>query len=372
MEGLMKKRNLFYGIVGLIILLVIAGLVSKKNGKNTEEVSEEPAITVRVSEAEVRDIKEAVSAAGSVKPFSEVIVYSKTTGVVEKIFVREGQSVKKGDMIAQVDYVKTELTVRQLESQVKAAEANLEGLKRDYERMKKLYQEGVISQKKWDDIQTGLDVAIHNLEGLKTQLSLARVHLDDTKVVSSISGTVMKKFIDEGEIITDASMMKNAPLVSIADISKVKVVIPVAEVELGKVVKGKNAEIVVDAYPEKVFYGSVYNISPFVDPLTRTAEVEILVENSGQLLKPGMFARVDIIVRVNKNAVIVPQKAVFTEEDKSYVLVVDGDVVRKRYVKIGITENGDIEIKEGLSSGEKVVVEGGIGLEDGSKVEVSE
>ncbi|MCM8777995.1 MAG: efflux RND transporter periplasmic adaptor subunit, partial [Candidatus Omnitrophica bacterium] len=165
---------------------------------------------------------------------------------------------------------------------------------------------------------------------------------------------------------------KNAPLVTIADISRVKIVASVAEVELGRIGKGKKAEVRVDAYPEKVFYGEVYKISPFVDPITRTVEVEILVDNNSQLLKPGMFARSTIILRTHKNAFVVPEKAVFKEEDKSYVLVVDDFIVKKREVKTGMVEDGYIEITEGLSGGEKVVVEGGIGLEDGTKVEVAE
>ncbi|MCM8762107.1 MAG: efflux RND transporter periplasmic adaptor subunit [Candidatus Omnitrophica bacterium] len=367
-----KKKKILYGLAVVILLLIIAGLIRKNSGKTVEQTYEEMPVTVRVSRAETHDIKETLTAAGSIKPFSEVVVYSKTTGVVERIFVVEGQYVKKGEIVAQVDYTKSEITIKQLESQVKAAEANLSGLKRDYERMQKLYSEGVISQKKWDDIQTAYDVAMHNLDGLKAQLSLAKVHLEDTRVVAPISGTVMKKFIDEGEFITDASMMKNAPLVTIADISRVKIVASVAEVELGRIGKGKKAEVRVDAYPEKVFYGEVYKISPFVDPITRTVEVEILVDNNSQLLKPGMFARSTIILRTHKNAFVVPEKAVFKEEDKSYVLVVDDFIVKKREVKTGMVEDGYIEITEGLSGGEKVVVEGGIGLEDGTKVEVAE
>ncbi|MCX8083248.1 MAG: efflux RND transporter periplasmic adaptor subunit [bacterium] len=368
----MNKKKILYGVAAIIFLIIISAVLRKKEVKTVEKQVEEPAIQVIVGKVEKRDIREVVSTAGSIKAFSEVTVFSKTTGVVEKIFVKEGMYVKKGDTIAQVDYIKSELNVRQLESQVKAAEANLEGLKRDYERMQKLYSEGVISQKKWDDIQTAYEIAKHNLEGLKVQLSLAKVHLEDTKVIAPISGTIMKKFIDEGEIITDASMMKNAPLVSIADISKVKAVVPVAEVDLGKIMKGKDAEVFVDAYPEKKFYGKVYNISPFVDPLTRTSEIEILVDNPGQLLKPGMFARAGIIIRMNKGTSTIPHKAVFSEGEQSYVFVVDGSVARKRYVKTGMIEEDYIEIKEGLSGDEMVVVEGGIGLEDGSKVEVSE
>lgn len=369
----MKKKNiiLWPGLIVVIIIIFSIGIKSK-NKKDVEQTTEEPAITVRVTSAAIKDVKETVSASGSIRPFSEVTIYSKTTGVVEKIFVREGLYVKKGDLIAQIDYTKSALSVQQLESQVKAAEVNLEGLKRDYDRMQKLYSEGVISQKKWDDIQTAYEVAQHNFEGLKAQFSLAKVHLEDTKVVAPISGTVIKKFIDEGEIITDASMMKNAPLVTIADINRVKVVVPVAEIDLGRVVKGAGAELMVDAYPDKKFYGSVYKIPPLVDPLTRTAEIEILVDNPGQMLKPGMFARAEIIVRVRKEAVIVPEKAVFTEEDKTYVLVLDGNVVRKRYIKTGLAEKGNIEITDGLIAGTKVVIEGGIGLEDGSKVEVAE
>ncbi|MCM8820742.1 MAG: efflux RND transporter periplasmic adaptor subunit [Candidatus Omnitrophica bacterium] len=367
-----KRKKILYGLAVVIFLLIITGLVRKKGVKSVEQTYEEMPVTVRVSRAETYNIKETLTAAGSIKPFSEVVVYSKTAGVVERIFVVEGQYVKKGEIIAQIDYTKSTLAVQQLESQVKAAEANISGLKRDYERMQKLYIEGVISQKKWDDIQTAYDVAVHNLDGLKVQLSLAKVHLEDTRIVAPVSGTLMKKFIDEGEIITDASMMKNAPLVAIADISRVKVVAPLAEVELGRIEKGKKAEVRVDAYPEKVFYGEVYKISPFVDPITRTIEIEVVVDNPGQILKPGMFVRVEIIVKTHKGAVVVPEKAVFTEEDKSYVLVVDGSIVKKREVKTGMAEDGYIEITEGLSGGEKVVVEGGIGLEDGTKVEVIE
>jgi len=368
----MKKKDLLWVVLAVVLIIILSvGVIKGRSKRKVETTYEEPKITVKVAPVEIMDIREVVSATGSIKPFSEVTIYSKTTGEVEKLLVREGQYVKKGDLIAQVDYTKSALSVQQLESQVKAAEANLDGLKRDYDRMKKLYEDGVISQKKWDDIRTAFDVASHNLDGLKAQLSLAKVHLDDTRIVAPISGTVMKKFIDEGEIITDASMMKNSPLVAIADIGRVKVVVPVAEVDLGRISKGKKAEIKVDAYPEKVFYGDVYNISPLVDPFTRTAEVEISVDNSGNLLKVGMFARAGIIVKIHKNAVVVPEKAIFTEDDKSYVLCVEAGVVKKRYVKTGMTEDGKVEVVEGLTPNEEVIIEGGIGLEDGGKVEVS-
>ncbi len=363
-----KKKVVFLVLAVLIILFV---LMMKQRGQEIlNEEKEATGIPVRVAVVESADVRGTVSVSGDVRPWAEVTIFPEVAGMVEKIFVKEGQYVRKGDPIAEIDYEKTALAVRQLESNLHSAEIKIESLRRDYERMKRLFEQEVVAEKTLEDAKTALEAATYSAESLKAQIELVEIRLKDSRITAPISGVVSRKYIEAGELVTEASMTKSDPLVTIVDINKVKVVVPVGEKEIGRVKKGQRVEIVLDAYPERLFYGEVYNIFPVMDLQTRTAQVEILVNNSGGNLKPGMFSRTDIIISARRGIITIPVESVIEEENRKHVFVAEGDSTRYREIITGLEEGEKIEVVSGLEKGDLLIVEGQHTVKSGERIYV--
>ncbi|MGC8976321.1 MAG: efflux RND transporter periplasmic adaptor subunit [Candidatus Ratteibacteria bacterium] len=358
----------------LIIILIILAVFNQFNRKKKEKkigVKTETEIPVEVAKVSEVILKDEIECIGEIEPYQKVVVYSEVTGKVEKINVKEGDYVEKGDFIAQIDYKKRKIDYENIENQIKAMESNLENIKKDYERFKKLYKEGVVSEKKLDDIKTSYDVVSHQLESLKKQFELAKIRINETFIYSPISGFIAEKYIDEGELITESSMMRSTPIVSIVDISKVKVKLPVPSEDIGKVKKGQTVLIKLDAYPEKKFYGNVSKIYPVADEKTRTVDVEVIVENKGFLIKPGMYCK-GIIITGEKKVLAVPLDAVMKlpASGNYYCFRIKNNTAEKVNIKVGRIKEDFIEVKEGLNKDDIVAITSQGILDTGKKVKI--
>ena len=190
------------------------------------------------------------------------------------------------------------------------------------------------------------------------------------EVKSPISGEVTRYFVDLGESVFPAQPMPRSPVVMVADMDKVKVIVNVIERYISRVGVGQQAEIFVSAYPERSFVGEVKTVSKSLDPISRTAQVEILLDNPEHLLRPGMFARVKLITKGLDDVLIMPRSALIEREDKSVVFAVEEGKAKERIVELGATNDTKIQIIAGVEEGRKVIVEGNYGLLDGTKVEV--
>ncbi|PIS30180.1 hypothetical protein COT42_03590 [Candidatus Saganbacteria bacterium CG08_land_8_20_14_0_20_45_16] len=191
---------------------------------------------------------------------------------------------------------------------------------------------------------------------------------EDMVTFAPVSGVVGMQLIKLGEQVT-SQMGVVPPVFTIYKIDNVKVLADVSEKYYSALYRGMRAEIRLDAYPDRVFIGKVINIRPVVDPLSRTTQVEILVANPGYQVKPGMFCKVDLILKKKTTALLIPADAVLGDTEK-YVFVVEAGKAVKKPVKTGIQENNTIEIIAGLSSSDQVIVVGQRVVEEGSKVKV--
>jgi len=184
-----------------------------------------------------------------------------------------------------------------------------------------------------------------------------------SEVKSPMAGIVAKTFLDMGAQVTPMT-----PIAQVVSMGRVKAVVNVVEKDLGKVKRGQSAVVRVDAY-EADFPGTVKEISPVVNPQTRTVEVDISVPNPGGKLKPGMFARSEI--RAGKHdGLVIPAVSVVRREGKAYAFVVASDDVQEREVSPGQDLGEKVEITAGLKEGERVVTAGAYGLKDGDRVTV--
>lgn len=298
----MKKSVILTLIIFLIALggfRIIKGIKNNNNGCQTEaRIS-----TVKVAQVIKGEVEDKISCVGNITGQEMVTLMSKIPGKIDSFLVKEGDNVKKDDVLVLID---------------------------------------------------------RDIEGMK---------YEKASIKSSLDGMVIKKFLDEGsQVEPSVSPMMRVPVIMVANIDTVEVIVNISEKYLGKLKEKAEAKVKVDAYPDEVFLGKITRIAPMVDLATRTSEVEIKITNKEYRLKPGMFARVDIILEKKEDAFIVPIKAVLSENNCKFVFVINGSIARKREIKTGIYQKDSVEIIEGLNVGEDVIIEGNYGLKDGANV----
>ena len=338
------------------------GAVKEKEG-NAEEI-----FPVEISSVKRGKIQKTVSLSGDVFPVTEVTLFYKVTGTVKKIYVEEGDRVKKDKLLIKIDDKNIQLQLQASQEALRQAEVNLANTEKNWTRMKNLFKEEVITPYEMDQIQTKKDATEAQVKQLKAKLNLAREKLSDCKIYSPITGIVTKRFLDAGELITASSMMKNDPILLIQDLSTVKIKVAVGEKELGEIKRGQKVKIKVDAYSDRIFTGKVLKIGSFVEPSSRTTEIEIKVKNSDYLLKSGMFVRAEIITKEKKDVLLIPDEALLEDGDKETVFVVDNNRAYIKEVETGLKDSEKTEILEGLKEWEQVVITGAYRLKNGVRI----
>ena len=376
------KYSIYIGIVVGLTLLICGCQNSGSEEKIAPKASKaaEPAI-VKVIAVKRGDISVPISAIGTIFPEYESKIGPKISGTIEIVHVDEGDQVRKGQALAQLDQKDLLIAVRQgqaavrvAEAQLKEAEVKVRNLRRERERLANLFKKNVISQQRYDDIDTAYSMAVVRVEVIRAQilscrenLAMAEQKLKDTVIVAPFSGLIVKRFINQGEFV---STMPPSPLFLIMNIDRVKTEIGLPEVHLARINIGNPVEVKVDTYPGITFRGKISTINPMVDPVSRAFKIKVEMPNKDHRLKPGMFARAKIYPEIHKDALIVPFKSVMKREGNTVVFVVEGDRVRLRAVTAGINNEREIEVIDGLGEGEEVVIEGHYGMADKTKVRV--
>jgi len=263
---------------------------------------------------------------------------------IEKIYVDEGDYVRKGQVLVQLDAS----NLRQLKLQ-------LENQKIEFNRTEQLYQVGGASKAEYDNAKMQLDV-------FSTQY---RQLVQNTQLVSPISGVVTARNYDDGD------MYGNQPVLTVEQTNPVKVIINVSEIHYKNVSKGMPVDILLDAYEGESFYGKVTRINPSVDVATHTFPVEVTIANQGQKVRPGMFARAAISFG-EKNHVVVPDEALVKQigAGDRYVYVYKDGKVSYNKVQLGKHIEDKYEIISGVNPGDEVVIAGQSRLANGKEVEV--
>lgn len=323
---------------------------AKKDGDKADE-KEAPAIPVETASPTRRDVYAMYSGTAPIEAFADAVVVAKVGGEVRRILVEEGDQVKAGQLMAVLDGDRLRLEKAQ-------AEANLHKLQRDYQRNVDLNARGLISAGDFEKIK-------YEMEALQASYNLASLEYSYTEIRAPIDGTVSERFIKVGNTIE-----VNTPTFQVTSLEPLIAYLHVPEREYRRIDSGQSASIHVDAIPGSDFSATVARVSPVVDPETGTFKITVEVSDPSQRLKPGMFGRISIVYDMHANALQVPRSAIVDEAGETSIFVIDGDVAHRRTVVTGYTQNGFVEVTEGLNDGENVVTVGQAGLKDGAKVAV--
>ena len=401
-----KTVKIILGVVLLLLVFMVAGKSLGWYGKkgNFKEVT--------IKEVALKDIVETVSATGKIQPEVEVKISSEVSGEILDLPFKEGQEVKKGDLLVRVnpDLIQSALNRSQASYQnVKAgleqAEANLKQAKADYDRNKSLFDKGVISKADWDralatyeTAEASKSSAYYNVQSAAASVNEARDNLLRTTIYAPMSGTISLLNVELGERVVGTQQMAGTEILRVANLNNMEVEVDVNENDIVKVNIGDSTIVEVDAYLKKEFKGVVTEIANSAagdlaaDQVTNfKVKVRILEESYADLtegkpknyspFRPGMTATVDIITKTRNDAIAVPISAIVIKTDTSStkkpygskssdveddepqkeeekfecVFVNDNGKAKLRVVETGIQDDTFIEVVSGLSKEDKII-----------------
>jgi membrane fusion protein (multidrug efflux system) len=325
----------------LLLFVACAGaLVAGCNKQAAQMAGGFPPVQVVVAEAKRQAVTETLPLVGTVMADELVEIRSEVDGTVQDIKFEEGKPVEKGQLLIQLDPTKLAASLAETEANFKLTEAN-------FERMKTLLKDNVMARQEYDQAAAAYDVN-------RASLDRKRRELKDTQVLAPFAGVAGSRLISPGQVIN-----KDAKLTSVVALDPVKIEVNVPERFLGQVRVGQKIEVKVAAYPQESFKGEVFFVGPQVDPVTRTVLVKARIPNADFRLKPGMFAGLELALKLREDAVVIPESALIASGDVVSVFIVDDkQTAQMRVVKPGVRLAGHVEITDGLKGGEMVIIEG--------------
>lgn len=336
--------------VTLITALLIVSCGKKQETKKAES---EEILTVEVQPVSRKSLSEPIIASGVLSSKSEMKLAFKTGGMIRRIYVQEGQSVKEGQLLAELD-------LSEIDAQVRQAKLGLEKSKRDLERVKKLYADEATTLTNVQDATTGFDVAKQSVQVAEFNQKLSRIY-------SPTSGRILRKISEQGELITPF-----APAFILGTGESAYIVnVGLADRDVVKVKIGDVATVYLDAYPNETFQARITQIAQTVNPATGTFEAELQIQPNGKKLISGFVAKAEISTGKAPSILAVPIEAL-VEADKNTAFVYSYNTtsqsVSKIQVSIGNIFGSSVAIVSGISEGTQIVTKGANFLSDKSKV----
>jgi len=372
----LKMKIYVHNLLSLFCLLASAGIFmagcNSKVSSATKEAEKKAArsvVKVKTEKPIVTTISHVLSYTGTIQPKQEVRISPETMGKIKKIHVKEGDRVKKNQLLITFDTKLSALQKSQAQAAVKLAGVQVKNLEKAVNRLTPLLESGAISQGEFDKLTAQYDASKAQLNQAKAAEALSGYQLKVSKIKAPFEGIVARKLVNEGEVIAPGALGPYG-MITLMDLDTVVVRVGVGEKDIPFIIKGQEATVMVDAYPDETFNGIVDNISPAADPLSKAFPVDIDISNEGLKLKAGMFAKVGILLETKEEVVAVPESAIIDEKGKKVLFVVEKDrTVKKLEVKTGIQSEGLVEILgDALDTSKEVVTEGNFGLRDGAEI----
>ncbi len=403
------KNKIGFGIFLLLFIFILSVYIFTQSEKKVENTfgKEEPNITsdvvfdVSADVAIISNLAQSVTSSGTTKPFKQVDIVSGTNGKVNNYFVEEGSKISKDELLIKLDDAEILLALKDAES--KLIETQIEyNLMRDGASMERIennisnsmaaervkifkdveekYRLNRISEKEYqkakrdyeankvyspevrDDViaqKCGLNQALVNLERIK-------LNLNYTEIKSPFDGYAADVNINVGQ-----NVKAGEKLLQVVDISKIKVEVGILETEIKLIKKGSNVEVTIPSYADKIFKGTIKNISPIIDTETKTCKIIVELDNREGIIKPGMYVYVKIETTIYKDCLVVPKDAILIRDQRKLVFTVSEGLAKWTYVETGVENENYVEITSGISAGDTVLVDGHYSLAHDAKIRIN-
>jgi RND family efflux transporter MFP subunit len=401
-------------LLGVVVALVV-GRLRDQQARAVPSATRE--IQVGVVKPERRALEVTLSFTGDVLPNRQTLIFTKTSGYIRAIHVERGQFVKAGALLVEIEPTEMENALDQSRAALATAEAtlqvarsNLESTKanllnqqallakaqavlandkRQAERLAELFGKGLVAAQDRDNARTTYEASQAAVSAQEAQVEAARVQiattesqvrlaqtqieqqrsaqrmaqmrLDDTRIVAPFSGFISQRNLEVGAAVSSqAAATSNASIgiLTLQEIDPLKVQLEVPERDVARVGVGNVVRLTADAYPGRQFSGKVARLVHALDPRTRTMGVEVNIPNPENLLKPGMYARVDLLIEVRRDALLVPLEALTGAEGRPTVLIVRDGKVAATPVELGPTDGPVVQVTKGVGPDTEIILQG--------------
>jgi RND family efflux transporter MFP subunit len=401
----MSARVKVYGFLVLLVVLAGGGYVIKKQFFNgdvaqangggetkagAKKDSADEAVPVELVKAEEGAISAFVSSTANLRARRDVELAARAEGVVREMLVEEGDLVREGQVLCRLDDRAVKIRVESTDQ--KLAQARLQhdkarirhekvgtqisNTEAEVKRSEKAFAEGLVSEKEVDDLRYQLaelqhdqQVAAseqkeftHHVEELDAELAQVKYDLSQTQVIAPFAGYITERKVELGQTVRNLD-----PLFRLGAFSPLEADVHLSERDARRVRSGQKADVTLGAGSEEAV-GEVLRLSPVVDNSTGTVKVTVSVQPPSRLFKPGAFVRVAIETDSREKTTLIPKRALVQQDGQTFVFVADGEQAQRREVKLGYESEGAVEILDGVTLGENVIVAGQGNLKEGSKI----
>ena len=350
------NRTLKIAVAAAAAVALAAAGYAAVRGKRAEQ---KPAAAAAVAEFLPNDLyvvepgalERSLPLTGSLMPFTEATVKAKVAGELVAVAVREGESVKQGQMLARIDLTEVQARVAAREADVAAARAQLVWAEKNRNQQKALLEKSFISQSAFDNIQSNYDVAVAKLRAAEAELVMARKSQGDAVLTAPFSGIVSLRHAQPGERVA-----LDAKVVSIVDLSRLQLEASMPPAAIGQVKVGQAMLFHVEGFGEREFAGRIERINPAATAGSRSISVYAVIDNRDGLLRGGMFAQGALTLSRIDKALAVPASAVREETGQTFVYAIENGMVKRKNVKVGVPDaTGRVQVLEGLAAGDRIV-----------------
>jgi len=363
----MKKKNIerLFVYIGtllvVIVLFIVAKVYAKMSQSKLEKTRKSSIAEVKQNEQQTKvkicrifyqTLTDILTLPGTIEAYEDIDLAAKISGTVEWIGPKEGDRVKKGEKLLEID-------VKAIKAQVEKAQTSYELAESKYKRMEDLFKDNVISKDEFDDAEASLKTA-------KASLEEAKVNLNYGTLYSPINGILDRKYVDQGEHIDGGK-----PVMKIVDIDKVKVILDVPEKDVLFFKSGQEVKLIASNNGSREFVGTIDYVATTADAAARTYPLKIVVSNKEHNLRPGMIVRANLVRRYIENGIAVPFFSIVEREDGKSVFIVKDGIAKESPIEYGMFQKGLVEIVNGLNVGDVLVVVGQRNLVDGEKVSIT-
>ncbi len=356
----------------IILAIVIIGAAGfgftylKKSKETAGSTNEELNSRATTAKVETKDIDFVVTVAGEITPAEQVSVRPEVNGLIEELPVDVGDKVNKGDLLFSLDDKNIRIEIEQRQTQIDAANLQLEQAQRNFERDKKLYEENLISREAFQNTETQFNLAKNSIERAQKDLDLAMERLERTQILAPFDCTILTRPVSAGQAVSGSGGFNSGTeVLTIADLTKMIINAHVNQADVSRLKVGLEVEIQVEAISGLTVTGEVERIAPqaTIENGIKGFSARIILKEIDPRIQPGMTANIKIPVQSAAGVVAVPLGAVFTEYNQAirkqerYVFVQQGETFERRLVQIGVADYFFAEVLSGLQPGETVSLE---------------
>jgi RND family efflux transporter MFP subunit len=322
-----------------------------------------PATPVQTTHPKRGEIVRRITLPGNVMAYQEATLYAKVAGYLKTISVDKGDTVKQGDLLAEIE-------APEMLADLVKAKAEAEAAQLDYKRVTEAQKKAsdLVMPQAVDAAKAKSGVAVAGVQRIETLLSYA-------KITAPFSGVITKRWVDPGALIpaaTSSSAAKSAAVLTLMDFKTVRVDVAVPDTEAPFVKKDLPVKVTVDELPGRTFQGTITRFAYALDESTKTMTTEIDISNPDLTLRPGMWATVEIELQKRQNVLLIPAEALVTERNKNSVFVVRDNKAQKIPVTTGFDDGVNVEILKECNPNDAIIVVGKQSVTDGQKVRATE